>query len=268
MVKVLYTPNIGNSTRDQNYGDMLTPFIFQISDIPIELDAQYPAICGIGSILQSIKPDFPGIIWSSGFIYPTHKMTTEKPPLAVRGRLTLKQFPCDDTQTVLGDGALILSRIYPCAPTKTHELGVILHYIDLLTPDDSPFKWPIFEDNRVLFIDSRSPPADVILKICSCKRVISSSLHGIITCDSYGIPHALISCRSSQDAMHVKQRSFKFHDYYSAFDMRFEGVALHMNSDTSFDECVAVCRDVEKPTLGKIQDGLIETLRHLHEKYA
>lgn len=98
--------------------------------------------------------------------------------LAVRGRLTAKALSVD---TVLGDLGLLASRIWPKEPAK-HNIGVVRHYVD---DNDYPF--------ADIVIDATDPPETVIKAISSCRVIMSSSLHGIIVADSYGIPNMRIA---------------------------------------------------------------------------
>lgn len=250
-----------------NFGDILVPYILEKEGIDFEhTEDGNSDLCGIGSILQSLPYNYSGNIWSSGFIFPTKRLNPCKPPLAVRGLKSLEQFDCDTTNTVIGDGGLIISRLYTKTPPKTYVLGILPHYIDIVTEElnGNPMtSWPVMQDPRVLFIDPRLPVEEVLHKILSCRVVTSSSLHGIITCDSYYIPHALISYNTSHTAIHVNQCAFKFQDYYSSFGLKFTGPSMKCSRDTTFEEYMSVCSYVPKPNLEKTKDMLLKTLRSL-----
>ena len=48
-------------------------------------------------------------------------------------------------------------------------------------------------------------------EIAACRRVVSSSLHGLVVAHSLGVPAAFVRAEGIDD--------FKFRDYFSAFDM-------------------------------------------------
>lgn len=94
--------------------------------------------------------------------------------LAVRGRLTANNLNVD---VPLGDLGLLASRLWQRQPAK-YNIGVVRHYVD---DNEYPF--------ADIVIDATEPVDEVIKKISSCRVILSSSLHGIIVADSYGIPN-------------------------------------------------------------------------------
>jgi hypothetical protein len=65
-------------------------------------------------------------------------------------------------------------------------------------------------------IDVTRPPLEVIAAIAGCERIISSSLHGIVVADAFGLP------RRWETFDRVQGRGFKFHDYSSALGLKIE----------------------------------------------
>lgn len=237
-----------------NFGDMLMPFILKFFDVKtniiksdIKSDINNVDLYGIGSIAHMIPNDYKGYIWSTGFIYPNFKLNCINTPFAVRGKLSLNQIICNNKDNIiLGDGGLILEKIYKPVIKKSYKLGVIPHYIDLIYKHNEPFEtFNIFNSNDVLLIKSTNDVQDVIDMALSCDMIMTSSLHGLILCDSYNIPHCLYKTMETEMYMHKKQFSFKFHDYYSAFDMKFTGEDLFLDKNTSINECISKCKPVQ-----------------------
>ena len=78
---------------------------------------------------------------------------------------------------------------------KTREYLIVKHYSDTTECKNSI---DILTDNYCRFID----------EIAKSKIIISSSLHGIILAESYGVPAILYIPKC------MKQQLFKFKDYY------------------------------------------------------
>ena len=56
---------------------------------------------------------------------------------------------------------------------------------------------------------------NVINYICSCKAIISSSLHGLICSDAYNIPNLWI------DQYTLQEGEFKFKDYFASQNRKY-----------------------------------------------
>ncbi len=108
----------------------------------------------------------------------THDAVHSFNVLAVRGALTAKALGID---APMGDLGLLASRIWHKEPAR-YNVGVVRHYVD---HDEYPF--------ADIVIDATEPAEEVIKKISSCRVILSSSLHGIIIADSYGIPNMRIA---------------------------------------------------------------------------
>jgi exopolysaccharide biosynthesis predicted pyruvyltransferase EpsI len=99
--------------------------------------------------------------------------------LAVRGKLTA--LVLNTPNVAFGDLGLLASRVWTKEPAQ-YDIGVVRHYVD---NDEYPF--------ADIVIDASEPVEQVIKKISSCRVIMSSSLHGIIVADSYGIPNMRIA---------------------------------------------------------------------------
>jgi len=258
--------NVDN--KFMNYGDVLTPYIFDKYDINLTYSSHDPQIYGIGSLLHMIDDNYKGYIWSTGFMYPTKFLNFEHSPICVRGKLSKNQFQNDTTNTYIGDGCLILDRIYKPKVNKKYKLGIFPNYCDIVNMKDDPiYNFDLLKREDVLFIDPRDYIESVINNVNSCENVITSSLHGAITCDSYNINHGIFCARETKLAIHICQGSFKFKDYYSTFDTDFNSDnILYLDNSLSFEKCISACKQVNKPSLESIKDGIeksIEIIKNL-----
>ena len=136
-----------------------------------------------------------------------------------------------------GDPALLLPLYYqPKTINKKFKLGIIPHVID----QQHPFVLNIRQNHPdVLIIDlgNYRKWTDVIDQICSCEQIASSSLHGLIVSDAYGIPNCWIELTGN-----ISGGYFKFYDYASSIDRTFVQ-PLTVNEETSFD---TIFKEVDK----------------------
>lgn len=202
----------------QNWGDKLNPYMAErISGSTVIHRADIypfparPVHYWIGSHLGTACADPNGVVWGAGFISATVPITGQPRKIhAVRGwlsnaRLRNEGFPAPD---VVGDIALILPRLY--TPKRTYDrkaLGIIPHCYEWNEPFFNATRdW---DDARV--IDISGDIEDVVDQIVACDRIISSSLHGIICADAYGVPAIWLHASDKP-----KGDGFKFRDYFSS----------------------------------------------------
>jgi len=132
--------------------------------------------------------------------------------LGLRGVLTARRVRRRPSGIVLGDPGLLASELVDVEPGR-HELGVVPHWTDTELADRFA-RWD------PLVIDTRDDPLAVIAQIGSCKKIVASSLHGVIVADSFGLPRRVepFAAMSSRD----EGGDFKFRDYASALGQEIE----------------------------------------------
>lgn len=166
-------------TGPHNFGDELGAIILRHYGYKVKrvsfAKADYLLTGTLLDPAESKKPNATVIGSGSGY---THDAKHQFNVLAVRGKLTAD---CLGVDVPLGDLGLLASRIWTKEPAR-YNIGVVRHYVD---QDEYPF--------ADIVIDATEPAADVIKKISSCRVIMSSSLHGIIVADSYGIPNMRIA---------------------------------------------------------------------------
>lgn len=195
----------------QNFGDVINPILLQkLSDKKVRYVGKpkyykKTNILAIGSILHLASKD--SIVWGSGFM-DADKVCYEKPKkvFAVRGPKTREQLisqgvPCPE---IYGDPALLLPLVYAPKITKKYELGIIPHYTDKNNEWLEQFR----VSGKVKIIDVQNKNVfHFIDDVLSCEKIASSSLHGIILADAYGVPSTWIEFADLVDG-------FKFLDYF------------------------------------------------------
>ena len=243
-------------TFHNNFGDILNPLIvgFISSRKIINVKSIYcnsEHLLAIGSILD--RATSKSIIWGSGFISSTSKCDSNpKKILAVRGPLTRKLLQSNgvDCPEVYGDPALLLSKFYKPKVEKKYKLGILAHYVD------KEFDWIKSLPSSVKIIDVQNPNVlSVVDQMCECENIASSSLHGLIISDTYGIPSLWIKFSDK-----VVGGNFKFLDYFASIKSDLANPFI-IKSSTDVDEVVNNCNLRElKIDLNKLEESFPKEL--------
>ncbi|HCA46046.1 MAG TPA: polysaccharide pyruvyl transferase family protein [Armatimonadetes bacterium] len=197
--------------RESNWGDSLNPFLIKaISGLPVRFTS-HPSLLKyvvIGSTIGTC--DSNSIVWGAGAIAPSVKLNAK--PLkvcAVRGPLT-RQLLLEqgvDVPRVYGDPALLLPRFFRPDANVRYDVGIIPHYMD----NEHPWLDRYRNSQSVCIIDVTGERLGFIRQVNECRHIVSSSLHGIICADAYGIPATWIELSDR-----VIGSGFKFRDYFAS----------------------------------------------------
>ena len=193
----------------------------------------------IGSLIDMF-PDKKTVVWGSGVLCGDGplKNIPEK-ILAVRGPesrkyLIDKGISCPE---VFGDPALLLPLIYKPVVQKKYKLGVIPILADVRNPLVD--RLINIGNGSVKFINMTDYGdwKSVIDDICSCDAIVSSSLHGLIVADAYGIPNARVKFSDSATG-----GDFKYDDYFESVS-RCKKVPTLVTFETEISELLSLCSD-------------------------
>lgn len=210
----------------RNFGDELSPAL-----VAAILRSKFPRadwgfaprqrkMLAIGSIMHFARDN--DVIWGTGVngkaARDSHTFSTLD-VRCVRGPRT-REFLNEmgiDCPEIYGDPALLAPRFLkaPKPFREVKEFIVIPHYDDQAE----------FEGVENL-VSPLQGPTEVIKHILSARKVISSSLHGVILAEAYGVPAVLVLPRRDE------KKQFKYLDYYEG-TMRND-----MDIATSFDEAI------------------------------
>lgn len=201
-----------------NFGDELTPLLlkhFSGIDVFRSAPADAQIVC-VGSVLEALSANYSGLIVGAGKMFEATDIktllnigTASPSPkiMGLRGRLTAQGV---DGDFVLGDPGLLANELVAASP-GLYNLGIVPHWSDKELAKR-------FAQYNPLIIRPGSDPKEVVRAIGSCKKIVSSSLHGIIVADSFGIPRrAELFPRAQREG-----GDFKFRDYSSILDEPIE----------------------------------------------
>lgn len=224
--------NIEHSTL-KNAGDVLGPVIVEWmlhkkNIDPMKKVRHTKHLMTVGSIIG--RGRFDTTVWGSGILKTKgdnrlemykkiyHKKIDFR---AVRGPFTRKivlkyGYTCPE---IYGDPAVLMPLIYcPNIEDKQYDISVILHHRTEIAnesfSDEGNYMLRIdpqlVEKHHLHFIDPKTDNYKYFIdEIVKSKMIISSSLHGIILAESYGIPCVFLNWG-------MDDQPTKFYDWYSS----------------------------------------------------
>lgn len=202
----------------KNFGDLLAPLLTN-RFIHISSEWSEPAqseLIMVGSILEQMPKDWSGVIAGCGKL---HEKTILNFPnakiLAVRGPLTAKALGLG-SNVLLADPGLLADELVGFRD-KEYDLGIVSHWTDTSLEHD-----PRFKKYSPKIIRVGDDPVKVIEEIAKCKKIISSSLHGIIIADAYGIPRRIEIPPRAISHAHQEGGLFKWRDYSLSIGMELK----------------------------------------------
>ena len=197
-----------------NFGDWLSPLIVsQYTDAKIVLQSPVKPtnkkhLISLGSIGRFIKPN--SVVLGTGVSSMEIELNKKADYVSVRGPLTAELLKRSGGPTVssFGDPGVLLSDLYPLTRGATNgRVAFIRHFSHTAVPMQLPQN---FDEISVM----RSRPRDIesfVRSLIGYDCVVTSAMHVMITCQSYGIPCALVSFEGAEDNVHGT--GIKYEDY-------------------------------------------------------
>ena len=206
----------------KNFGDEMNLFlmealtsrkVFFVRNIFYRNSIKYLVI---GSVLEWLT-DSNTIIWGTGSMHGDRKLKKPKQVCAVRGKYSREQFLRNNIECpeIYGDPALLLPMVYSPQVDKKYRLGIIPH----ISHRSNLHIKKLCGQSGVKFIDfgNYTDWKDVVNQINECSVIASTSLHGLIVSDAYGIPNVWMSASEP-----LSGGLFKFFDYFSGVSRKDE----------------------------------------------
>lgn len=238
-----------------NFGDWLSPeIVAHLSGKKVEhASIDKCDLLAIGSLLQRVKEGFfkrQINVWGSGFIEESKKKKSKHIYHAVRGKKSSSVLTNAQVRSH-GDPGLLVGELYKKSTAKTKTLGIVPHYKDQSNRVISQMANDI---EGSMLIDVFEEPREVIKKITQCEFIISSSLHGLVVADAYGIPNQWIEVSDG-----VRGHGWKFDDYYSVMGID-QPIALTLkDSGIGLREIIEKIGDYGRPNLDLVKEGLLRS---------
>ena len=191
-----------------NMGDLLTPLLvkWMAGVTPTWTPATAVGThLVVGSVIKFAARH--ARVWGTGAMWYGDKPSPDASYFAVRGPLTRQVVLAagGSCPEIYGDPALLLPLFHNAPVTKQYRLGIVPHYVDY---NAAKLAWNLLPNTFVINI-LRSDPLQVIDEIRRCEYIVSSSLHGLIVAQAYGIPAVAIGTLAGK----LSGDGIKFRDY-------------------------------------------------------
>jgi len=188
------------SDKPVNLGDALSPVILEnFTEHKSELASSDESgkLLLVGSLLDIVKDN--DTICGIGSNKPNFTLEANDTMrfISVRGPLTRFQIKGADVPKNYGDPALLLPLMYFPKIEKKKKTGIIPHYVDK----------KYFTKDQI--IDIEQDYKTFVDQILECDEIISSSLHGIIIAEAYGIKTKWVMYGDK-----IEGGEFKYQDYF------------------------------------------------------
>ncbi|MBP0495698.1 polysaccharide pyruvyl transferase family protein [Pararoseomonas indoligenes] len=223
---------------DANWGDALNPVLVSyLAQRPVLHAKELPSgteesiYSAIGSHLSKSNANWT--VWGTGFIDSADTIKAAPREIAaVRGPLSRRKLQELDVDCpeIFGDAAIFFPCMHQPPREVRWELGVIQHVREagvVPLPAQDEFL-------SVKVIDITGELTAVIDEITSCRRIVSSSLHGIIASHSFGVPATWVKFSDKPVG-----DGFKFKDYWASVG-RFDIEPFIPTAETTMKDLAAL----------------------------
>jgi pyruvyltransferase len=214
--------------KENNFGDILTPHLLNHFGKKFEQTSiENATSIFIGSIVRRATNNMN--VYGSGIMFSDEKLNPNAKYHFVRGPLTRDRVikSGGECPEIYGDPALLLP-LFCDENKKKHDIGIVPHYVDYQHVLET------YPNYKVINVLNENPLA-VAKEISECRSIISSSLHGIIAANAYGIPAAWVKYSNR-----VKGDDVKFKDYF--YSIGVDPVLSTMNDLTFLNGSVDVSK--------------------------
>lgn len=204
-----------------NWGDAMAPCLLErFADLPRIISGPIDSadVITVGSVIEHVPPEWQGIILGAGRLSERSKISLNPHVkiLGLRGPLTAYSMSYSgiSRDCAIGDPGLLADELVG-SQSRIYDLGIVPHWSDNDLAKDPRFvghKW------STLIINPADPPLTVIRQIGQCQKIVSSSLHGLIVADAFGIPRRF----ETTPRFDKEGGLYKFHDYSASIGATLE----------------------------------------------
>ena len=248
-----------------NFGDWLTPFIFshytesKISFQGLTTRAPSKHIVSLGSVGRFIKSN--SVVIGTGVSSFKHAINPKADFVSVRGPHTADLIVQSGGPRIenFGDPGVVLSRILPLTRGATNgRIALVRHYTHL----QAPVKLPENFDELSVQLSHPNEIVTFIETLIEYESVVTSAMHVLITCQSYGIPCALVVFKGFEEYVHGD--GIKYIDYALGADVKVIS-PTPINPKLDWREIEPITETIKIPELkiSEVEMAIKEGLRRI-----
>lgn len=274
-----------------NLGDALSPILVSaLTGLSVKhqhFDAPRRKLACVGTIGHALKNGIVHI-WGTGvdkaknpvdrsLNYYQRPEQTEFHVHALRGPFSAHTFRTQGIEVpeVYGDPVWFLPALMPPAPEKKYELGVIVHISELtelthtarVRPELIRYRIPPSLSSQVRLIITLTHPTlesleQKVAEITACKRIVSTSLHGLVIAETYRIPCAYFQVRGhGSNTVTIADETacieHRFRDFYGGMGLQQRFVyGQELEQETSWEKVIQAIDSQWSPILWSAESFL------------
>ncbi len=199
-----------------NFGDWLSPLIishygncgisFQTPTAPSKSTQKH--LVAVGSIARFIKDS--SVVVGTGISSHEYPINTKAKYFSVRGPITAEFLKTCGGPSIesFGDPAAVISRVIPLERGRTNgRIALVRH----ASHDRVPLVLPESFDELSILVSHPNDVRRFLSELIKYDEVITSALHVLIACQSYGIPCSLITFEGLENS--ISGTGLKYVDY-------------------------------------------------------
>lgn len=215
-----------------NFGDWLSPLLLRsaadhpITFLPPTQPMHQPHLVMLGSIGRFIKPR--SIVVGTGVSSEDLALDPKAAYVSLRGPITAKLLRTSGGPKIesFGDPGALLSRVLPVQRGATNgRIAFIRHH----SHAQLPVVLPDHVDELSVLMSKPEEIAAFVAALNTYEAVVTSAMHVMIACHSYGIPCAMVGFKGFEAAVHGT--GVKYRDYCAGADLSgvWEPTAVDLN---------------------------------------
>lgn len=245
-----------------NFGDAVGPWLVEriTGKSPVNsrrVKHEGPTMLAVGSIIGHLDRDHANL-WGTGLMGALSEDRIKRlrgygdvKVHAVRGRHTAQELRSSlgwEVPDVYGDPALLLPRFYSPrrSAASAGSVAVVAHYAHTK-------HFPASAPDGVHMVDVAQGLERVVDEIASADSVISTSLHGIIVAQAYGVPWVWLRVDDHQ----LGGDQFKFNDFFSTLSTHEPARRDVTKDQVKALDFVSLAREAVLPVLSISLDDLL-----------